>query len=255
YSRPVRKLDAAHGAMLEFYRQYHKDRGEGAKLLAVLQQAAKVEHDPGRRAQVAIEIAALAESEVGNPEKAIDSWKAILRADPKNQEARAAIKRLYQKTEKWNALLEVLKEEIEAIPVEKKEARVERLLDVVAIYRDRLNLDVMVINTYNNVLALVPDHAGALDALAQKYEQLGRWNDLINVLTKKADAASTPRPARVALLRRIAGLWTDRFGNQAQAVKPLEELLALEPGDRESMGKLKEIYTRRRQWRALLELN
>src|SRR5262249_31427452 len=52
-----------------------------------------------------------------------------------------------------------------------------------------------------------------------------------------------------------AVLWTDRFGNQAQAVKPLEELLAIEPGDREAMGKLKDIYTRRRQWRALLELN
>ena len=29
---------------------------------------------------------------------------------------------------------------------------------MVAIYRDKLNLDVMVINTYNNVLALKPDH-------------------------------------------------------------------------------------------------
>src|SRR5262249_57795064 len=140
-----------------------KERGEGAKLLQVLQQAMKSDADAGRRAALAIEVASLAESEVGNPEKAIDSWKAILRADPKNQEARAAVKRLYQKTEKWNALLEVLKEEIEAIPVENKEARVERLQEVVAIYRDRLNLDVMVINTYNNILGLVPDHGGAPD--------------------------------------------------------------------------------------------
>src|SRR5262249_13645699 len=107
FFRRVRKLDAAHAAMVEFYRQYHRDRGEGAKLLAVLQQAMKTEADAGRRAGLAVEIAALAESEVGNPEKAIDSWKAILRQDPKNQEARAAVKRLYQKTEKWNALLEV----------------------------------------------------------------------------------------------------------------------------------------------------
>ena len=263
YFRRVRKLDPAHAAMVEFYRTYYtlpgaRERGEGAKLLQVLQQAMKSEPDPARRSALAIEVASLAESEIGNPEKAIDSWKAILRQDPKNVDARAAVKRLYQKTEKWNALLELYKEEIEALPVdspEGKRQRVERLLEVVAIYRDRLNLDVMVINTYNNILALVPDHGGALDALAQKYEQLGRWNDLITVLMRKADAASTERPARVALLRRIAILWTDRFGNQAQAIKPLEELLAIEPGDREAMGKLKDIYTRRRQWRALLELN
>src|SRR5262249_12563080 len=93
-----------------------------------------------------------------------------------------------------------------------------------------------------------------LDALAQKYEQLGRWNDLITVLQRKADAAGVEPATRAALLRRIATLWTDRFGNQAQAVKPLEELLALEPGDAAALAKLKEIYSKRRQWRALLDL-
>ncbi len=258
YFRRVRKLDPAHAAMVEFYRAYHTGRSEGAKLLQVLQQAQKSEQDAGRRAALGVEIASLAEGAVGNPEKAIDSWKAILRQDPKNAEARAAIKRLYQTTEKWNALLELLKEEIEALPndnPEGKKQRVERLLEVVAIYRDRLKLDVMVINTYNNILAVDPGHLGALDALAQKYEQLNRWNDLIQILQRKADAPATDRVVRAALLRRVAGLWTDRFGNQAQAVKPLEDLLALEPGDREAMGKLKDIYARRRQWRALLDLN
>jgi tetratricopeptide (TPR) repeat protein len=258
YFRRVRKLDPAHAAMVDFYRAYHRARGEGAKLLQLLQAAQKAEQDPERRAALGVEIASLAESEVGNPEKAIDSWKAILRQNPRNQEARTAVKRLYQSTEKWNALLELLKEEIEAIPAnteEGKRQRVERLLEVVAIYRDRLKLDVMVINTYNNILAVDPGHLGALDALAQKYEQLNRWNDLIQILQRKADAPATDRIVRAALLRRISNLWTDRFGNQAQAVKPLEDLLALEPHDREAMGKLKDIYARRRQWRALLDLN
>jgi tetratricopeptide (TPR) repeat protein len=258
YFRRVRKLDPGHAAMVDFYRAYHRGRGESGKLLQVLQAAGKSEQDAGRRAALAVEIAGMAESEVKNPEKAIDSWKAILRADPKNTEARLAIKRLYQSTEKWNALLEILKEEIETIPADTAEGkahRVERLLEVVAIYRDRLKLDVMVINTYNNILAVDPGHKGALDALAQKYEQLNRWNDLIGILTRKAEAPSTDRVVKAALLRRIAGLWTDRFGNQAQAIKPFEDLLALEPHDRDAMGKLKDIYTRRRQWRALIDLN
>src|SRR5262249_23497881 len=211
--RRVRKLDPAHSAMVDFYRGFHKERNEGAKLLQVLQQAMKSEPDGGRRAQIAIEVASLAESEVGNPEKAIDSWKAILRQDPRSAEARGALKRLYLKTEKWNALLELLKEEVEQIPVERKGERVDRLMDVVAIYRDRLNLDVMVINTYTSILALAPEHVPALDALAQKYEQLGRWNDLITVLQRKADAPGVEPTTRAALLRRVAALWTDRFGN------------------------------------------
>jgi golgin subfamily B member 1 len=260
FFRRVRKLDPTHAAMIEFYRAYHGERGEGQKLLQILQQAHKGEADPQKRGALGVEIASLAEGSVGNPEKAIDLWKAILRQNPRNDEARGALKRLYQKTEKWNALLELLKEEIEAIsPADQagKEARVARLVDVAAIYRDRLNLDVMVINTFNNVLALIPDHPHALDALAQKYEQLARWNDLINVLQRKADALSgSPegRDDRIQLLRRIASLWADRFGNHAQAIRPLEDLIALVPDDREAVTKLKEIYAKRRQWRALLDL-
>ncbi len=257
YFRRIRKVDPAHQVMLDFYREYHKERGEGQKLLQVLQAAQKAETDPGKRSALSIEMAGLAETEVGNPEKAIDSWKAILRQDPKNAEGRVALKRLYQRTEKWNALLELLKEEVEQLSPateEGKQARIERLLEVVAIYRDRLNLDVMVINTYNTVLGLQPDHAGALDALAGKYEQLGRWNDLTAVLQKKAIAAATPKDEKVSLLRRIASLWADRSGNHAQAIKPLEDLLALAPDDREAAAKLKDIYARRRQWRALIEL-
>src|SRR5262249_17613280 len=79
FCRRVRKLDLAHGAMVDFYRSYHRERGEGAKLLQVLQQAMKSEPDAARRSALAVEVASLAESEIGNPEKAIDSWKAILR--------------------------------------------------------------------------------------------------------------------------------------------------------------------------------
>ncbi|MBI4512241.1 MAG: tetratricopeptide repeat protein [Deltaproteobacteria bacterium] len=257
YFRRIRKLDAAHPVMVGFFREYHQQRGEGSKLLAVLQQAHKLETDAQRKRQLGLEVASLAESAGANPEKAIDSWKAILRQNPRNEEARTALKRLYQRAEKWNALLELLKEEVEAIsPVDQasKEARVERLLDVVVIYRDRLNLDVMVINTYNAILTLVPDHKVALEALATKYEQLGRWNDLISVLARKADASWVDEEERASLLRRVASLWIERFGNHAQAIKPLEELCALDPADREASARLKEIYAKRRQWRALLEL-
>ena len=93
----------------------------------------------------------------GSVEKAIDVWKAVLRADPSQEEAAQALKRLYRKTEKWNALLDLMKEEIERLPESEVAARVDRLHQVVEIYRDKLRLDVMVINTYNAILKIDPD--------------------------------------------------------------------------------------------------
>ncbi|GAB4566919.1 MAG: hypothetical protein Tsb0020_19040 [Haliangiales bacterium] len=256
YFRRIRKLQPAHPAALSFYRTYHPSRGEGAKLLQILRQAQNsvAQSDRDRRREISVEMADLAENELGNPEKAIDAWKTILRAEPEADDARAALRRLYRKTEKWNALLDIMKDDVERLPKDDLEGRVAGLLEVVGIYRDRLKLDVMVINTYKSILELDPGNERALDELAEKYTQLGRWNDLINVLSRKAESPDLPIAERARILREIASLWSERFGNFAQAIKPLEALIELKPDDEAAFAQLKDIYTRRRQWRPLIQL-
>jgi len=257
YFRRVRKLDPAHPAALDFYRAYYPTKGENQKLLAMLRQVEKTARprtDSGPQARpIGLEIAELAEAQ-NNPEKAIEAWKQHLRQDPHSSEARVALARLYRKTEKWNALLDLMKEEIERLPESDIAGRVERLHQVVEIYRDRLKLDVMVINTYNAILKIDPDNKRAADELAAKFRTLGRWNDLIAVLTRKSEAPDVPDEERVVILREIADLWSERFGNFANAVRPLERILELSVGDADSLAKLKEIYIKRRQWRALIDV-
>src|SRR5262249_17222366 len=160
--------------------------------------AAKTEADPGRRQVLAIEMARGAEQEPSATEKAIDLWKAVMRMEPASAQGEAAprqfqseaaqsLRRLYRKTEKWNALLELLKDEIDALPADKKPEKIALHLEVAEIYREKLGLDAMVIGSYQNILALDPAHEQALSALGEKYEALGRWNDLIAVLQKRAD--------------------------------------------------------------------
>ena len=267
YFRRVRNVEPAHAAALDFYREYYPAKGETPKLLALLKSVEKSGPVPaaptsaadsariagGRSRPISREIAELSETQQ-NPEKAIEAWKQHLRADPSSQEARGALARLYRKTEKWNALLDLMKDEIERVPESDVAGRVTRMFDVVEIYRDRLRLDVMVINTYNAILKLDPDNRRATDELAGKYRALGRWNDVIALLARKADAAGVADADRVALLREIADLWADRFGNFANAIKPLERILELAPGDPDALTRLKDIYTRRRQWRQLVDV-
>ena len=258
YFRRVRKVDPGHPAALDFYRVYYPSKGENQKLLAMLRQVEKGVPRPrsesGDQARpIGVEIAELAEAQ-NNPEKAIEAWKQHLRQDPTSAQARTALARLYRKTEKWNALLDLMKEEIERLPDSDVAGRVAKLHDVVEIYRDRLRLDVMVINTYNAILKIDPDNKRAGDELAAKFRTLGRWNDLIAVLTRKSEAPDVPDAERVVLLREIADLWSERFGNFANAIRPLERILELAPAEAESLTKLKEIYTKRRQWRALIDV-
>lgn len=265
--RRVRKVEPANQAALEFYRDYYRRRSEPQKLLQILRQAEKAisPKEPGAEARLRVlglEIAELAEAQGGNPEKAIEAWKQLYRQNPQSQEARSALARLYRRAERWNALIDLLKEEIErpdpsgqgAGSATTTAGKVELYFELVEIYRDRQNSDLMVLNTYNSILKLDPENQRAIDELSERYRALSRWNDLISVLMRKAELTHLPIAQRVAILTEVATLWTERFGNFANAIKPLERILELSPSDGETRTKLKDIYTRRRQWRALIDL-
>jgi len=251
--RKVRRMDPANRAMVEFYREFHRQKDDLPQLLIVLAGAQKADPDPERRIALGIEMARAAESRPQNAEKVIDIWKGLLRLRPHLPEAVEALRRLYERGQKWNALLDLLKESLESLPEGAKAERIARHLEIASIYRDRLNLDVMVVNTYLNVLQLDPDHPTALAALAERYEAQGRWSDLIQVLTRQADKAADPQAA-LTLHRRIAALWMEKLSKHQNAVPSLEKILEAEPADADARGRLRDIYTRARSWRALVDL-
>jgi tetratricopeptide (TPR) repeat protein len=253
FFRKVRKLDASNHTMVEFYREYHESRGEAPQLLAILAQAQKTETDVERRIAMGIEMARAAEQRPQHADKAIDIWKGLLRLRPHLPEAVGALRNLYAKTEKWNALLELLKDDLEAVPAADVEEKIRRYLEIVAIYRDRLNLEVMVVNSYLAILQLRPDHPEALSALAGRYEAQGRYGDLVQILARQAETTADPA-ARVALHRRIASLWADKLGKHQNAVASFEKIFEADPSDAEVSARLRDLYTKARAWRPLLEV-
>lgn len=253
FYRRIRKVQPVHPEVIDFYRDYHTTRNETPQLLALLAQAQKAEPNADARIRLGIEMAELAEQRPQSLEKAIDAWKALLKLRPGLPEAVAALRRLYTKTEKWNALLELLKDDLEALPATAVDDKVARYLEMIPIYRDRLRLEVMVINTYVAILSLRPDHPDALSALAERYEAQGRWGDLVQIFTRQAEASADPH-LKVALYHRVAALWAEKFNKHQNAVAALEKILQISPADEKARGSLKEIYIRSRSWRALLDL-
>ncbi|MCK9460853.1 MAG: hypothetical protein M0R80_14540, partial [Proteobacteria bacterium] len=253
YFRRLRKHAPAHPGMLGFYRKYLGETGDKSRLLQILTDAQRAADDKKVADALTKEIAQLAGTEGGNVEKAIDAWKNVLRQEPANAEARQELKVLYRQAGKWNNLLDLLKGEVDAVPESDVAARVAVLREMADIYQSNLNLEMMVIKTFDQILALVPDDATALAELTKAYEAGGRWNDLIAVLGKRADAVSGPAE-KIEILQRIAALWVDRFNNFNRAVEPLEQILALDPSNAAAIEGLKGVYQKRRAWRPLIDL-
>ena len=194
------------------------------------------------------------EAEKQSVEKGIDAWKKIVAAAPGVWAPRRELARVYRNAERWNAFIEVMKDAVDKASWAQPEDKVPLLMEMIEIYRDRLKLDVMVVNAFNQILNIQPNNFEAADALAAQYEQMKRWPDLISLLRKKAATTADPKE-RVVIHLRVANLFLDKFSNQAEAIKAFETILELDPEHPQALAFLKQMYEKRRDWDKLIAVN
>jgi tetratricopeptide (TPR) repeat protein len=206
---------------------------------------------PANRTEALRRMAFLAEARSGEPDKATEFWRQVHLADKADRDARQALARLYRAGEKWNAYVEILKLEVEEIPDADRVRKIEALKTLIGVYTQHLNLDAMVVNLYGQVLALDSADPDALRVLAEKYEAMRRWPDLVALLQKQVDTA-IDADERIGLNLRIAHLYLDKFRNQAEAIKAYEAVLGDDPGNRTAIENLQDMYEKRREWEKLV---
>jgi tetratricopeptide (TPR) repeat protein len=248
----LRKLEPANQGMLSFFREWCSARGEGARLATILTEAQRTIPDgPERRALVA-EIAKLAE-EGANAQKAIEQWRALLRQDPKNKEARDSLKRLYRQTASYNALTDLLRQELEKVPQGDDAARLGLLREIAQVYREHVRSDSALVTVLSQVVQLDPNDLPSVRELARVYESLQRWRDLLAMQTRQAELEVEPT-VKAELWRAIARRWLDQFSNVQNALEAYEKLHAVDPKDHEAVERLRELYTKRRAYKPLYDL-
>jgi len=252
YFDKLRKVEPAHPGMLAFFRETLTARNDLQKLSQILTDAQRTLPDGLARTQIAAEIAKLSE-EGANAAKAIEQWRALLRSDAGNKQARDALKRLYKQTGAWSQLAELLRGELERIPAGDVEARLPLLREMAGIYREHAKNDSALLATLTQISQLAPDDADAVRDLVAVYDSLGRVRDLLTAQTRLAELESQPS-AKAELYRQIARRWIEQFSNVQNGMEAYEKVLESEPRDDEAIGKLKELYAKRRAFKPLYDL-
>lgn len=248
----VRKADPTHAGMLSFFREHLEAKGDKQKLASILTDAQRAMADGPEKVALATEIAKLAES-AENAQKAIEQYKAVLRTDPENRDAREALKRLYAQAESWNALVELHRQELERTPQDDPAARAAILREIAAIYRDRSKNDAALVTVLTQIVQHDDKAIDAVRELVRVYESLGRWRDLLTYQQKLAELSENPTE-KANLYRSAARRWMDQFSNAQNAVAAYEALLEVEQQDAEAQQKLRELYQKRRAWPQLFAL-
>lgn len=252
----VRKLEPAHPLMLSFYREYAGQLDDDARLIDVLQNAQRVMKEGPEKRAISSELAKLAEGQK-NAQRAIEQYKSVLRQDPDNAEAREALKRLYKQTQSHNALVELLRQQLERTPVDQYPVRLEILREVATVYRQYIKSDTALVSVLNQVVQLdekLDEHdVNEMRELVGLYEKLGRFRDLLTNQLKLAEITPDIEEKKT-LYRTAARRWLEQFSNVQNATEAYEALIKVAPEDREARERLHELYNKRRAWPALYEL-
>src|SRR5690606_16430375 len=119
----IRKLKPAHESVLSFYREYKAALKDDVGLARVLDEAKRaLDEASPERASLEAELSTHASSQA-DLQRQIEQQKSILRNDPDDAAARERLKTLYKQTQGHNALVELLRQELERIPEDHYEQR------------------------------------------------------------------------------------------------------------------------------------
>jgi len=143
--------------------------------------------------------------------------------------------------------------ELDSIPNDRPEERLVVLERLLTLYREQVDDRYLRLRACREILALNRGHRGAFEAIAGQLEAEERWFDLAAVIGDRVAVDNDPA-RRLELLRREAELALARTGRLDRAVRALEAVLEIEPGDPAAVAGLEEVHRRRRSWRALLGL-
>src|SRR5690606_37350627 len=103
-----------------------------------------------------------------DPDQAINAYKRVLEAHPDHEAARARLERVYAQRERWDDLIELLRERLT-----RTEAPGEReavLLHIAALQEDKLGSVDAALATVESLLAEQPADPGATEALERMAE-------------------------------------------------------------------------------------
>jgi tetratricopeptide (TPR) repeat protein len=252
--KTIRTTDPDSIEMLQFFRRVYRRRKAKKRAynnLKHLHQVLIGANNRKERVAVAVEMARLARNALSDKDYAIEAWKRVLRDESNHKEAHRELRRLYKDGHRWHAEVELLNQKMDMMPADSLDEKINILFEIIDIYQDseRLGMEDMVVATYNRVVELSPSNQRALDNLARKYRDTGKWNELLSVLRQRVDHTNDPEEL-LSLFGEIARLYMERVESDPQAIPVLERMLELDPGNLDIIQRLRAAFTRKHStWR------
>jgi tetratricopeptide (TPR) repeat protein len=174
----------------------------------------------------------------------IKTYHQILDIDPGNEQAIEALGEIFERSKRWNDLINVLekREKLEEDPAKK----VEVLKRITSIWIDSLSNFNKAVEPLERILELEPENREVMAQLKKIYEQRRSWEPLLGLLTKELEFISDDD--RLEHLTSMAQIAAERLGKQEEAIDLYWQVLDLSPGDEGILLTLEKLCERKKKW-------
>ncbi|MCS6797689.1 MAG: tetratricopeptide repeat protein [Myxococcota bacterium] len=220
-------------------------------LLSAANEALREVTEPPAKIALCLDCARWYGQELGRPEYAIPYYQQILALDPANVPAMRQMADLYRSTQQWATLAQILGRLVEMArePSEKAEG----LVQLGELAESHLGTPEQATTYYRRALEHDPRSIPALEALERAHRREGRWEPLLDVLRRKAEALSDPERAIETWLQ-LAEVQEDRLGRSDDAVETYRRVLELDPHCLPALKGLERLAARAERWQELLSV-
>ena len=216
-----------------------------------------------------LSVAELAWTEQRDVVLAREYYQLVMDQAPDDDKALLALEDIYNETEDWEALVEILSRKADQAG-EDLGQRVLALSQLAGVAGDKLGKVDDAVVAWEQILELVPDNTGALDALDSLYRRGERWHDLADLLERRLGYTFNTEMA-VELRFELGKLYEEKLSDPDSAVASYAATLessashsgaraALErylddPGSRtEAARTLEPIYVAHQDWPKLVRI-
>lgn len=235
--------------------------GEVTRLYDVEVEKLK-EADPDALIEMALRVAQIYFVQVGDVDSAIARYRAVLAADEHHQQAIEALDQLYEQTERWPELAEILQTESQLAASPEDVLGFQFRLG--QLYQHHLGRVPDAIQQYREILNAAPEHQQALTALEMLFadgvspleigeilEPLHRmseaWDKLVAVQQVQLQYQEDP-DERVSMMHRIAEIAEDRAADHQLALDWMQRALLEAPTHEHTAAEVERLAAMLDRW-------
>jgi len=209
--------------------------GDWEGLARVYEQKLDRSHDPEVRAELLGRLGGLWEEQLSNPERAVSYYQQAAGEKPDDAGAYVALDRLFASVNDSERLADVLERRMEL--EEEPEVRVEVGVRLAELYEAQLGRPDAACDALRAVAEADPEHRGALQGMSRLYERQGQWQDLVEVLQRRTDAAAS-ESERVELTHQLGNIMERELDDELSAIAVYGQILRIDPAHEASVQAL-----------------